>query len=313
MKSNIAIIILNYKRYDLTIDCIKKIIEYNEDVSLIVVDNFSENHSLENIKKSLPNVPSVLINEDDTYCINTINRIFLIQAKNNYGYAKGNNIGIRFALKGNFEYIAILNNDIIVKDDIFKKMSDYISNVSRDYVLFGPLLYYGDGHIDYNCTRKKFSFVDLLLSTPLVGKLSEIFWKKRQVGYDYMNSHPQDVDIIKGCFMFFRKDLFDKIDGFDPNTFLYFEEPILCKKIHDAGYKVMFLPMFNAIHLHSATVSMLPDSKIYQANEMYKSMAYYLENYSDFTIWEKMTLLTLYKISILLLIVKSKYQRIINP
>jgi GT2 family glycosyltransferase len=312
MKSNIAIIILNYKNYNLTISCIKKIIEYNENATLIVVDNFSENQSLENIRNTFPSVPSILINEEDIYRISTMNKLVLIQARDNYGYARGNNIGIQFALKGNFEYIVILNNDIIVKDDIFNKMSTYINNVSSDYVLFGPLLYRGDGSIQHNCVGRKLSFADFLLYSPLVSKLRKIFWVKYQENYDY--THSQEVDLIAGCFMFFRKELFDKIDGFDPNTFLYCEEVILCKKIQDCGYKIMFLPMFDAIHLHGATTSMLPNSEIYKANETYKSMAYYLKNYSDFNIWKKMAILMSYKVYILLLIpiVKLKIIRIIH-
>jgi GT2 family glycosyltransferase len=304
MRSNIAIIILNYKNYSLTISCLKNIVENNENATLIVVDNYSENQSLEKIKNAFPTVSSVLINEEDIYRINIINRLVLIQGKNNYGYARGNNIGIKFVLKGNFEYIVVLNNDIIVNNDIFNKMSNYVDNVSSDYVLFGPLLYDNNGNIEYNCARKKLSFTDLLMFSPLGDKLRSIFCRKHQKNYDYKNNHPQDVDLISGSFMFFRRVVFDNIDGFDSNTFLYFEEAILCKKIHDSGHKIMFLPMFDAIHLHGATTAIVTNSKIFRANETYKSLVYYLNNYSGFSLWEKIIILIFYKISILLLTIK---------
>jgi GT2 family glycosyltransferase len=289
----------------LTISCLKKIIEYNESVTVIVVDNFSENQSLENIRDAFLTTSSVLISEDDM-SINTISRLILIQTKSNYGYAKGNNIGIKFALKGNFEYIVILNNDIIVKDDIFTNISNYINNVSSDYVLFGPLLYNCDGSI-FDYSKKKLAFIDLLLFSPLSRKLKNMFWKQHQKKYTYDDNFPQDVDFIAGCFMFFRKELFDKIDGFDPNTFLYFEEVILCNKIQNCGCKIMFLPMFNVIHLHGATTSTLPDSNIFKANETYKSMIYYLKNYSNFNMLEKIVISLFHKISILLLTLIIKF------
>ncbi len=313
MKSNIAIIILNYKKYNLTISCVKEIFKYNENVSVFIVDNFSNNNSLENIKLAFSAISSHCFNEDDLFWSNSFadDRLFFIQANDNYGYARGNNIGLRFSLNGPYEYIAILNNDIIITDGIFINLESYITvnRIDEKYVLFGPLLFHKDGTVDSNCAKKQLSFFDLILMSPLGFKLKKTHRKK---GADSQYEHfffkknaRTEVDIISGSFMFFRRKLFSEIEGFDPNTFLYFEEPILCKQIQDKGYRVMFLPMFNAIHLHGATTT--SESRMFQVKETYKSLIYYLAKYTSYSWFYKLLIILFFKISIILLKFKFKF------
>ena len=153
----LAIIILNYKKYEYTINCIKSILKFRDDFNIFVIDNNSENDSLKKINQEFSFLNSVTINYDeikkkDDFMYQSLN---LIQSSVNLGYAKGNNIGIELCKKGDFDYIAVLNNDILLVDDIFTKMISFINeNISNDFKLFGPLLEHLDGTIDYNCAKK---------------------------------------------------------------------------------------------------------------------------------------------------------------
>ena len=90
---SIAIIIVNYNNYEDTIKCVNSIRENEKKIKyeIILVDNASTNNSIEELSK--------------------IEGIVLINNKRNGGFAFGNNIGIKYAIDKNFEYIMLLNND----------------------------------------------------------------------------------------------------------------------------------------------------------------------------------------------------------
>ena len=309
----LAIIILNYKKYDYTINCINSILKFKKDFYIFVIDNNSNNNSLENIKKEFSFFnPSILdyneFNNENFICRN----LNLIQSSTNLGYAKGNNIGIELCKKGNFDYIAVLNNDILLVDDIFTKMISFINkNISTNFKLFGPLLEHPDGTIDYNCAKKTLTFTDLIAMTPIGSVIKRSFnyfiGFKQKNTFFFKDTLKKEVDIISGSFMLFRKDLFNEIDGFDPNTFLYFEEPILCSAIKEKKHKVLFLPDFKAIHHHGATTSSI--SRVFQLQETRKSMNYYVKNYSKINKIQLSLINVFFYFSIRAIKIKAKFKK----
>src|SRR3990170_6684094 len=97
----LAIVILNFNGLDDTLACldsIKKLIDDGIGVETIVVDNFSSDGSQEALPK--------------------IKDIVFIQNRDNLGYAGGNNVGIKYALKREADAVLILNNDTIVDKDL---------------------------------------------------------------------------------------------------------------------------------------------------------------------------------------------------
>ena len=82
-ESNLAIIILNYNGYELTIKNAKKLRSFSDKLNLVIVDNCSKNDSAKFIKEAF-------VADENTYVIeNTVNS----------GYAAGNNVGLRFVSK----------------------------------------------------------------------------------------------------------------------------------------------------------------------------------------------------------------------
>jgi GT2 family glycosyltransferase len=49
--------------------------------------------------------------------------------------------------------------------------------------------------------------------------------------------------------MFIRREIFEKLNGFDERFFMYGEDLDLCRRVHDAGYKVWYYPAIQIIHL----------------------------------------------------------------
>lgn len=136
----VYIVLLNYKGYDDTTDCIKSLrkIDYN-NYKIVVVDNCSEDGSFEKIK------------EENSDCI-------CILSSSNNGFSSGNNIGIHYAFEHNADLVLMLNNDTEVKEDFLSKMV----SVSDDDTVVTPSIYfyseknciwYADGKINFKrCT-----------------------------------------------------------------------------------------------------------------------------------------------------------------
>ena len=108
----IAIVILNYLNYWDTIECVESALRIDyKDKEIVIVDNGSSNESFERLNKEFK----------------SNHHIFILQSKKNVGFAKGNNIGIKFSrcqLKA--DYILVVNNDVVFRDwTILKKMINH--------------------------------------------------------------------------------------------------------------------------------------------------------------------------------------------
>ena len=104
MNPKVSVNILTWNQPVDTIECIESCqkIDY-DNYEILVIDNHSVDNSVELFRKRFPNMR-------------------IIQNKDNFGYAGGNNVGIKFALEYGAEYVLILNNDTTVEPDFLKKM-----------------------------------------------------------------------------------------------------------------------------------------------------------------------------------------------
>ena len=101
MHPKITIIILNWNGKNNTLECLKSISKITyQNFKTLIVDNGSTDNSIFQIKNTCPNIK-------------------IIENKENLGFAKGNNIGIKHAIENNSQYILLLNNDTIVDKDQF--------------------------------------------------------------------------------------------------------------------------------------------------------------------------------------------------
>ncbi len=205
----------------------KSVVDFEYEI--IVVDNGSHDESIEALR-----------------AMHRANRIHLVEASKNLGYGKANNLGVQYA-KG--EFVIISNPDVFVQPDTMQKMLDHIV-AHTDIGLLGPRLRYYNGEIQPSC-RRHMTFGDLIIKrTPL--KYIPAF-KARLSHYlmhDFDHNQIQDVDLITGAYFFMRKSLYEQVGGFDPRYFLFMEDYDLCRKIHNAGYRVVYFPLAEAQHYH---------------------------------------------------------------
>ncbi|PQL92483.1 glycosyltransferase [Apibacter adventoris] len=287
MSETVAVVILNYNSYEDTNNCIKSFLKahqnYKKVFSFIIVDNNSTNNSVEKINKFIiQDIKKEVHQLTENYERNILNNSFftILKLTKNYGYAKGNNLGIRLAIKKGAEYLLILNSDIIITENILDPLMKF-KKTHAGYALVSPILYTKKDIIDYNCARKSPSDFDIFIEFTFLRKIP--FFKKiidkRYIlkNVDLQNIDFIDIDLPSGSCMFCESALMKKINFFDENTFLYYEENILYEKIKSEGLKNALLLSVSAIHLGAQTTSKSSNYQIVNFN--YQSALYYLRKF----------------------------------
>ena len=276
----VGIVILNYNNPLDTINCVDSVVKYNSYPSkIVVVDNASTDDSVNLLGEYI-----IKRKQDGV-------KIELVQSLHNGGYAQGNNIGLHhFENDVDVDYVMILNNDILFTMDIIPNLVKF-SKEHPDSGLISPLLFAKDGKsIDSNCARLSPSNWDIIITFllhyhDLYGIISN-----RRKNLKILDKNPEfvresfvKIELPSGSCMLIKKKLFEMIDWFDPNTFLYYEENILYRKLHLRGKTNYMIPSVSCIHLGAQSTSKnpIPFLKNVEAN----SASYYLNRYGDMSIW----------------------------
>ncbi|MFA5295893.1 MAG: glycosyltransferase family 2 protein [Methanoregulaceae archaeon] len=261
-KPRVAIIILNWNGWLDTIECLESVFQMKYPYyDVIVVDNGSENNSLEKIKEYLGGkiqVGSQLIRYtrdnkpikyieftqrevessnkfgEDISEVSPGKRTIIIKNEKNYGFAEGNNIAIRYVLNNQKQkYILILNNDTVVDKSL---LDNLVFHAESDEMIgfIGPKTYY----YDYHGRSDIINFAG--------GRLDVMRGNSYPIGFQEVDKGQYDrittVDYVEGSCFLARKEVFEKIGYFDKYFFTYWEETDLCMRARNAGYRLVYMP-----------------------------------------------------------------------
>lgn len=230
---DISIIIVNWNTKELLLKCVSSIEqEINQyKVEIIVVDNASNDGSVQALKDFYPHVK-------------------LIQNKENLGFAKANNIGIK---SSSGKYVCLANSDVELRDDCLFRMYDYMDKHQQIAVL-GPKVFYPDMRNQVSCTNFPTLWNNFCEASGLhkISHLSKIF-SGEYMRYYHHNAILK-VDSLVGCFLMVRRNAIDQVGLLDERFFIYAEEVDWCKRFRNAGWDIVFLPDASVIH-HDASSS----------------------------------------------------------
>jgi GT2 family glycosyltransferase len=226
----LSIIILNYnvKHFlELCVLSVQKAIQ-NIDAEIIVVDNDSKDGSCELIKQRFPTVK-------------------LIENKENFGFPKGNNIGVDQA-KG--EYICILNPDTVVAEDTFTKILNSQFTIANSQLgIIGCKLIDGSGK--FLPESKRGVPTPWVAFTKIFG-LYKLFpkskWFNQYYAQHLSKNQTGKVDVLVGAFMVMKRNLYLEIGGFDENCFMYSDDIDLSYMVLKSGRSNYFFSETSVIH-----------------------------------------------------------------
>lgn len=215
----LSVVILNYNvRYFLEL-CLKSVQEAIKHIEaeIIIVDNNSSDESCNMVKELFPAVK-------------------LIQNDKNLGFSKGNNQGVKLA-KG--EYIFILNPDTVVAEDSFIKLLDFAES-KKNIGIVGCKLIDGSGNFLPESKRN--------IPTPKVS-IQKIFGNSSRYYANHINENNiGKTDILVGACMLLKKEIYQKVEGFDEDYFMYGEDIDLSYKILKSGYDNYFFGDTTVLH-----------------------------------------------------------------
>lgn len=232
--SRVAVVILNWNGIDDTLECLDSLLRQTyTDFKLVVVDNGSTDNSKELL---------------DQYQKNHSDKVEVIYNKTNLGFAGGVNVGINHALKNDFEYIALFNNDATADKNWLKSLVDEIEN--DNIGICTGLLLHGDGKtID--------STGDWYTTWGLP------FPRNRN---DKTDQAPAGglVFSASGGSSLYESSVLRDIGLFDVDFFAYYEDTDISFRAQLAGYKIAYTPNAIAYHKQGATSKKLPGFAVYQ-------------------------------------------------
>jgi len=238
----LSIIIVSYNNAATIGDCLKSIFDYLPDSSLevFVVDNASVDGTMEIVKN--------------------FSQVRPIKNHQNLGFAKANNQAIK---KSAGEYILLLNADAKLTPGSVEGMVSFMDS-NRKVGILGPKLLFPSGGVQEEVTLfptlapmvawllrlHRFSFFRRLW--PLSAYLCK--------GMNYGKT--QEVDHLMGSALLIRRKVFDEIGLLDEDFFFWFEETDFCKRAKEAGWKVVYYPNAEVMHLVGSSTRRFSPFKI---------------------------------------------------
>lgn len=251
---DVSIIFVNYKTKELTINAIKSVMELTEgiDYEIFVVDNASNDGSIEAIEEEFPNIN-------------------IIKSDINGGFGYANNLAIKQA-KG--KYILCLNSDTLLINNAIKIMFDFMEECKNlDVGACGGQLY----NSDFNKVPSVGNYVDIYYCLGMLGlkKIKQYEKKHSPLVNPNLYDTTCSVTNIHGANLFIRKNVLDKIGLFDERFFMYQEDTDLCKRIINNGFKLFFIKESKIMHLDGGSYN----EKIERLQQQQQSLFIYFNKH----------------------------------
>jgi hypothetical protein len=221
----VFIVVLNYNGGELIENCLKSLqeVEYS-NLHILVVDNNSSDDSVVMIEEKFP-------------------KLKIIKNKKNSGFAEGNNVGIKFALKNEADYVLLLNQDTEVEPNF---LSELIKEGEKDpkLGLLSPLIFWKK--------TEKVWFSG--------GKIS--WWNMKTFHkFDLIEGDDLETSFLTGCSLLIKKAVLEKIGLLDDDFFLYWEDVDYSVRAKKAGFKIQVVS--KSIIYHFEASSELNKNKVY--------------------------------------------------
>lgn len=279
----IVFVILQYMACNDTLECVDSIRNHVDtgDYKIIIVDNCSPDDSYARVRSAYKSSKDII----------------LLQSDENLGFARGNNIGYRYALENlDPEYIVMLNNDVLlIQDNIYAILSD--CHARHGFAVMGPLIFTADGNYtsspmiadgkdipDYmpaskefmQATIKDFKFKLLLIKLHIYRPIRFLYKKflgkpATRGGSLYFEEHINCR--LHGAFMAFSKDYMSIFPhGLDDRTFMYDEEYFLQYHVINACLKLLYSPKYSVYHKEDASTSAMLHTYVKKAKFQMKWM-----------------------------------------
>lgn len=220
---NILALIITYNGSKWIVKCLQSILESSTKCNILVIDNASNDGTPALIKILFPEVE-------------------VIDAGKNLGFGKANNIGLKYALEADADYVFLLNQDAWIEPDTIKKLVDF-QKANQQFGIISPIQLNGKGdELDKNFSK--------YITLKSISKLNESI--EREVIFE-------ETNFVNAAAWLISKNCLNVVGGFDPLFLHYGEDRDYCYRATYLGFKIGVL--FNVYIFHD---------RIYQKNNLFR-------------------------------------------
>jgi len=242
MEPQLLIVILNYLATDVTVDCLHSLsscdVLQSGKVKVVVWENGTGDIAVKQLSEQIE------VNQWHGW-------VELLISSKNLGFTGGNNRVIERAIQNENcpEYVLLLNSDTLVTNDSLITLLEFMDSHSHVGAAGSKLLTETGEH---QCSPFRFpgiaSEFDQGLKLGIISKLLSR-WSVAMPPPEKATA----VDWVSGASMILRRDMLEQVGLLDEGYFTYFEDMDLCKRVHQAGWGVWYVPQSQVIHLEGAS------------------------------------------------------------
>lgn len=234
-KLPVSVIIVSFNTRELTKKALQAL--YNSSKlpeQVIVVDNNSQDRSAQMVREEFP-------------------QALLVESKENLGFAKGNNLGIKtFA---NQPYVWLLNSDTETGKNSLERLVDYMEN-HPELGAIGPQMIYPNKELQsvggfFPSVTNVFYYL-----IPLIFLLPKLWRRKLKSIAIFPQPIPEDgieLDYVTGAAVLLRRQALQQVGLMPEDYFMYFEETDMCFRMKELGWKMRVINCEPVMHVYGGS------------------------------------------------------------
>ncbi len=201
-------VVLNYNGFSDSKDCVESLLNSSIKLRIIVVDNNSNDDSFKKLR----------------YLFKDID---FISSKINLGYAGGMNLGIKYSLNNNADYIILVNQDVLVSSNFFVPLKNKFDLDPKIGIVSSKVLYKDNKNVIY-CAGGRISELLCTGVAEYQGKLADKF-----------ANEDREISLAEGCFLIVKSEVFKKVGLLNEKYFMYLEDVEFSERVRKY-YKIIY-------------------------------------------------------------------------
>ena len=225
---SVAVLIISYNTRGMTLGCLRSVFggDGRTSMRVIVVDNASTDGSADAIEAEFEG------------------RVELERLEKNIGFAAGNNAAARHATE---DWLLLLNPDTVVLDNAIDKLLGF-AEAHPDRGIYGGRTVFADGSPNPKSCWMRATPWSLFCQAVGLSRFRSSRLLNPEQPDAWAGARPERVDIVSGCFLLIRREMWERLEGFDEDFFMYGEEADLCLRAGRVGAKPSVTDAATIIH-----------------------------------------------------------------
>lgn len=224
---DISVVIVNWNLLEFLHGCLESVRRFGSGVAVevIVVDNNSDDGSVEMVERDFPEV-------------------VVIRNSENVGFSRASNQGMKAA---SGRYLFLLNNDCLVQDSALHRMVAYMDSHPEAGVC-GPRVVNSDGTLQVY-SKGYYPSILRIMGKMFIPERIKYSWVTSSGLYEYDDKKKiREYDWLSGCALMVRRRALEDVGLLDADVFMYCEDVDWCYRMRKSGWKVMYLPQAQVLH-----------------------------------------------------------------